>query len=369
MSVPFNESDFREMVRQALTEARTSAQSVVLHEDPLDSVQDIVSLLESGDEFGDVFGDVGWKDLTRVAGDPGKVKDALVGSALKIGVKAKTLLSVIIRGIPSLVIPFIKTNYERIHANERAQMSRIKQKYPDVFKHAGQLFTDDAKMVAFMINPVLMTAAVAAQGAADSVLGLADALGRGDPEISGQIKRVWRHVNRVPGQQRQPPQGKPAAKGNEDLYYQEGVVLEATDVQRLAAKLLRNPDFQKRLASTKVTHAVKADAERVKNETLNNLITFANQVRQIEDIEALRKIDSGIAQKVENQVQKLDQGEAESVIQTAIKEIKDASIEALVGKMKIDIEMLQQLKIPEKSELIAAYQKALSRIVDPSSKN
>lgn len=358
------------MVREALTEARSSAQTVVLHEEsPFDGIDDILSLLESGDEFGDAFGDAGWGDLAKVMGDPGKVRDAAIGSALRVGAKARSLLSVIVRNIHTLVIPFMKTHYDRIYARERAQMSRIQQKYPDVFKNAGELFTGDAKLAAFMINPVLMTAAVAAQGGADAVLGLTAALGASDSTIVDQVRRIWRQVNRLPQQMK--PDGQQAVqkpKGFDDLYYyDEGaegdVVLEASSVQRLAAKLLRNRQFQERLSKTKAVQAIKAEAEAVKNETLNSFIRFAQDLRQMEDIEALRRMDAELARRLERQIERTeDPGEAEAITRESIRAIKDASIKALVEKMRADIEAIKQMRVPDTSEMISAYEKAADRI-------
>lgn len=366
MARAFDEFDFKDMVKQILSEARGSAQTIVLHEDPNKHVADIIQILETGDEFGDAFGDVGWQDFAKVVGDPGKVKDAIVGSALKVGVKAKTIVSVIMRNLHTLVIPFVKSHYDEIYARERGELAKIKQKYPDVFRYASQIFTDDAKLIAFMINPVLMTAATAFKAPADVILGLVGALGASDNAISSQINKIWNKINRVsiPRQATSRSRGaeNKGHQGNEDLYYEESVMIEASSPQKLIANLLGNKDFQKRLAQTRDVYMIKQDAENVKNGTLNDLLKFANQVKQIEDLETLRKTDPGIAKSIEQKVEKLEPGEAESVIQASIKELKNASLDALTKKMEADIELLRQLDIPEKSELIAAYEKTLSMI-------
>lgn len=367
MSTPFNESDFRDMVKQTLAEARESAKNIVLREHKDEMVEDLKRLLESGDEFGDAFSDTGWKDFTKILGDPGKVKDAVVGSALKVGAKAQTLLSVVLRGIPSLVIPFIKTHYDQIYAREKSQLDRIRQKYPDVFKNAGQLFTGDAKLAAFMINPVLMTSAVAAQGSVDVVLGLTNALGAGDRGITDQVRQIWRHVNRLPASSASIGKSSriettPERKGNEDLYYTEGFLHEATQAQRLAVKLLRNKQFQQKLGHSHVVQDLKKMAETVKNETLNELIKFAQDIRQVEDIEGLKAMAPDLAQKIQQQLQRLSPGEQESVLRTTIQQVKNDSILALTEKMKEDIATLQKLQVPSASEMISAYEKALSEI-------
>lgn len=367
MSAGFTDEDFKELVKRSLLEARESAKTVVLRDELPSQIN------EYGDEFGDALGDVGWKDFTKVIGDPGKVKDAIVGSALKAGTRAHTLLSVIVRGIPSLIIPFIKTKYDRIYARERTQLGKIKQKYPDVFRNADKVFTDDGKLVAFMVNPVMMLAAVAATATPSVVLGLADALG-GDEAVSSQIKRVWQQIKRVPqhAQGREPRASSFETKprGNEDLYYEESreatLVLEADKAQRDVAKFIRSAPLQQLLSKSPVVQKLKSDAENIKNEALNATIDLATDIRQMDDIKALQRLDSNLARDLETKTRGLKPDEADAIIQASIKEIKDASIAALVKRVETQIKEFQKLRIPESSELISAYQKTLKAIQSTS---
>lgn len=359
-----NDDEFRGLVKQILTEARTSAQNVVLHEQQPDKdVKDIKQLLEYGDEFGDAFGDTSWNDFTKVMGSPGKVKDAIAGSIAKVGAKARSLLSVIVRGVPSLVIPFVRTYYDQIYSREAAQMSKIRQKYPDVFKNAGQLFTDDAKMVAFMINPVLMLSAVATDATLDAALGLAAALGAGDQAITDQIKRIWRNVNRMPGQVQKVKkvvQGKPT-NDDDDISF-EAFLREDQTPQRSASRIFKDSRFQQRLSKSPIVQTLKKNAETMKNATLNAVIKLAQDISQIQDLEGIKDLDAGLAQKIEQQISRLEPDETEAILKPIIDQVKQASIQALVERLNVSIEELQQLRVPPASEMIRAYQKAIEQI-------
>jgi hypothetical protein len=303
-------------------------------------------------------------------GDPGKVKDAAIGSALKIGAKAKSVVATVLKGIPSLIIPFIKTNYEKIYAKENAEMSKIRQKYPDVFRNASQLFTDDAKLAAFLVNPVLMLSYAATKGSLSSVFGLAKSLSARDEALVRDIKRIWQHVNRLATPSRTSNVANEPAKakaGNEDLYYKEGLGLNMSLLVEDAArakteKFINDARFKERLMKSAVVEDIKTSAETIINETLNSIIELAKKIIEIDDIESLESLGNNIRNQVEQKIEQLDPMSAEAAIPSIIESIKASIIDGIIQRLGLSIEEFEKLKLPTSSELISAYQKALDEI-------
>lgn len=360
----FNDFDFRKMIKETLQEARDEAKNVVFGDIDHD-VKALRRLLESGDEFGDAFGDTNFGDFKKILGDPGRVKDAVVGSALKVAAKTQTVLSVIFNGSWSLMSPFISAKYHKIHSRERSQMSMIKNKYPDVFKHADELFTDDAKLAAFLVNPVLMLGAVASAASADATMGLASALAAGDNHLVDEIKRLWNRVKQIPQERTNSVLSSRTKKQHDqfaNLYNNESKLYEATNEQRNVAKLLRNKEFQQRLASTRVVQDIKATAEAVKNETLNELIKFADQLKAVRTLDDLNDLDPNIGKEVEQQLNKVEQFDLQKAEQVVVKKLREDSLKALIENITNEIEGLQKLRVPTSSDLISAYKKTLDRI-------
>lgn len=360
----FNDFDFRKMIKETLQEARDEAKNVVFGDIDRD-VKVLRRLLESGDEFGDAFGDTSFGDLKKILGDPGRVKDAVVGSALKVAAKTQTVLSVILNGSWSLISPFISAKYHKIHSRERTQMNMIRSKYPDVFKHADELFTDDAKLAAFLVNPVLMLGSVAAAAGADATMGLASALAAGDNHLVDEIKRLWNRVKQIPQERTSSVLSQHTKKQRDpyaDLYSNESKLYEAPNEQRNIAKLLRSREFQQRLASTRVVQDIKASAEAVKNQTLNELIKFADQLKAVRTLNDIKDLDANIAKEVEQQLNKVVQTDLQKAEQVAVKKLREDSLNALIENITNEIEGLQKLRVPSSSDLISAYKKTLQRI-------
>lgn len=131
-------------------------------------------ILEIGDRYGD-SPDVGWDDLKKVVavGDP--IKTAM-GSIANIANKAKTIADVIIKGAPSLFVPFLSTKYEQIEADALTRQKQIESAFPEIFSHARKVWPDDASLALFALEPVWMTSAAVGSASLDVVLDLTDAL-------------------------------------------------------------------------------------------------------------------------------------------------------------------------------------------------
>lgn len=367
MPSAFDDNEFKRMVKETLTEARSSAQRIVFSEDVDDSIKELRRLLEAGDEFGDVGADVSFGDFAKTMGDPGKVAKSATGAVAKVGVKTRSLLSKIIAGVPSLVIPFISARYDRIVAKEKSAMARLRQKYPSVFSNADQLFTDDAKMVAFLVNPALMMGAIAAKASAEAALGLAGALSDGNDALTNKIDQLMQGLatknRQAPGAVSQMKKQRVVPKGNEDLYYIEGKRLtEATRSQKEVNRLFKDPDFIQQVAKASVTQDIKHQSETIINELLNEIIDLADAFRRANNVEDLERIDPTLVRDLVEPERGVDKAEFDNVASSVIKKIKETAVNELRGRVKSFIDALRQAQVPQNAEVYKAFGRALQRL-------
>jgi hypothetical protein len=323
------------------------------------------NLLEYGDEFGDV--DLGgWKDLMQVMGDPKQVADTVKASASIIGTKALTALKVILRGLPSTVIPFVRTNYDKIFRDEQGRLAAIKQKYPKVFLNAEQLFPTDAKLVAFMINPVMMTVSSATQASPGILLGLVEALGEGVADIEQQTKKLRSMVKGV-RENRLVEAPRPKAKSNNRAKAPEPAAAPTAEKRpsNPIISFIRDRAIQQELLTAPIVQSIIKDSEGLQNLTLNEVLKLSNSIielRTIEDIETQSPEIKQLVAQAKKQLAELDPTEQENVLDAVLKEFKSSALLALSERLETQIEEFIKANVPKQSDLIKAYSRAANRV-------
>ena len=332
-----DDKEFRDSIRDVLRDARTRVleETTQLFETDEDEFKKSFEfhLFEMGDEFGDVnLGDA--SDLLKLLGSPDRVARSALASAENIGSKARRVFDTIIKGIPSLVIPFVATRYDKIYDRERRRFAIIQGKYPDVFANAKRVFTTDAALVAFMVNPVVLTAAAATKASADVVLNLIDSLGVGDEGVGRIIKRIRR------------------VKGS-DLS-SEGLSLGPVllEARNPVEELLADEGFRERLERSSVVTGIKQEAEDVKNETLNDILQAAQAYESARSIEDLSRAGFD-AKRYLGAVDEID--DREDLDPIAIRTAKHAAVSLFMKNMELSLEELRSLGVPDDSELFKVY--------------
>jgi len=71
----------------------------------------------------------------------------------EISIRLKTALRVALEVALTTIIPWMDTDYKRIFNNQREALKKFKQEHAELFKQNLLGFSNDAKLVAFMLNP------------------------------------------------------------------------------------------------------------------------------------------------------------------------------------------------------------------------
>ena len=231
-------------------------------------------------ELGDAYGaspDVGAGKLMAAMGRPDQVASALVGSVANVANKTMTLVTTLLAGVPSLFVPFLKTKYENIDRAAAQRQSAIEAQFPEIFTHAHKIWKDDASLVAFMLEPVVVTAGAVGSVATDIILDLIDA-------IAGNKQFVSRFTKN------RQPRRRFSAGTSESLSLRSALLNEfmnkradVTDEQ-LHEMLLDEDGLGAELDSSENARRLKElgeEAKRNENDRLHSIINMHNKLQNM----------------------------------------------------------------------------------------
>ncbi len=319
--------DFNILVKQILKDARAVAHEKVLS--------------EYGDEFGPV--DLGnFSDLKKVFVSP--FNDALgtiKGALSKVSSRAWNTLEVAAKGIPSLVVPFLSTEYDKIFLKEEQRQQAIEQRYHEVFDKARKLWQGEAGKVAFMLNPFIYTAGKISNLSSQEALDVIDVL-------SGNNKEVVTRTNRL---------RKSLSLESKSL---KGALLENIDSS--IEDLLNDDSIRSAIMQSNIVRGIKTSARAMKNESLNDIKDIASDVSSAETIEELEKI---FKKKFPPSSQEsMKSSEKKAIEMSLISAIKDSTLKTIINTLQMQLMELEEIDVPEASDLIVVYQNVLSSIQD-----
>ncbi len=276
--------EFKALIKQALSESRAKF------------IEESNIILELGDTYGDV--DLGgWSDLKGAMGQPGRAVRATMGATAAVANKARTLMTKLIAGIPSLIVPYLKTNYKKLDEDEKKRQSEIERMYPDVFSVAKKAFPDDTLLFAFMLDPVLILTSYASKIGLDVSLDLTDALSGHSPHVLRRTSKFRRRIGttRIEGveykrlveddemnlefEPDEPTQNKQDDKIKRFKPEEED--------EKGFEILLKNPMFQSTLISSKPVQDIMQQSRIAKNTKLNGLLTLNKNVLKATSVQDL----------------------------------------------------------------------------------
>lgn len=336
MAERFSDDDFKEMVKSVLDEAREEAKDLVLREGP-------EPLEEYGDEFGDV--DLGnFSDFKKIFIKPfTDVAKTALGHLSKISSSARTAVEKFLRGIPTLIVPFLSARYDDIFSREERRLQEIQRKYGDVFDKASEVFKGDAKLVAFMLNPGMMLAAAAATESSSAILEIAEAISGQSPEVTSRTTRIRQSLS----------------VSSESTLARLVLEDEQEDKQMLS-DLVNDRDFQRSINESPKAREIKRDTQDAINSTLNE---FREDARKMSAANTFEQVSKLIDQKVvPPAVEGMKPEDLAKSTAVALTQFKHAYIDGITQGLKMAVKEFSTLDIPEGADLTKVYDKVINEI-------
>lgn len=329
--------EFRAAIKQILSEARQ------------ESFKQTALLLELGDEFGDTSFDS--DDLGKIVPDIGQLAKTTLGSIANISNKVRTLISVFLRSIPALVVPYVKVKYEKIYADEARRQREIERMYPEIFTIARKGFSGDGQLFAFMLNPVVMTAISVGRLGSDVALDLIDGLSGSSPDVITKTRPLRRRVG-----------------ARESLTLASSILLEdpldkpgSGEKKSDVSKLLNDENFQQIVMNCEPTKKIIEAAKNVKNTTLNAVLSQAKEIVNATSFDELADLGLSMNQNLDRTREQIETENPDAIAQI-VASTKKETIKAFVKHINDSIESFKQANIPEDSDLFKVYGKTNERL-------
>ena len=332
MAEGFSDEDFKKMVKSVLGDARKEAKDLILRESS-------EQLQEYGDEFGST--DRGhFSDFKRIFINPfTDVAKTALGHLSKVSSSARTAVEKFLRGIPTLIVPFLSARYDDIFSREQQRLQEIQRKYGDIFDKASEIFKGDAKLVAFMLNPGTMLAAAAVTQAPAAILEIAEA-------ISGQSSEIMR-VRR-------------SLSINSESTLAQLVLEDEQSDKEMLLDLVNDRDFQRSINDSSKAREIKRDTQKAINDTLNE---FRDDARKMAAADTFEKVSKLIDQKViPPAVQGMKPEDLTKSTAIALTQFKHAYIDGITRGLKMAVKEFSALDIPEGTDLTRIYSKVINEI-------
>lgn len=292
------------------------------------------------------------KDLYNVFVKPfTDVIDTTVGKTKELSQRAQTLAKVTFEAIVTSIIPTLKDDYEKIFADEAAQLQKLKSQYGEVYDATWAAFKEnDIVAAAFLYDPAAMITTKIAQQAPIQTVKLINVLTGG--KLDGFLKRL---VDRL----------KLGNKGSSNR--SQGPGLPESYVKTLS----ENIDIGEILTQDKVFELIndnstvsrmKSSTRAIVNKKLTTIIqraTVISSAKSVSDLEQKLGIKLKGSDKL-NQIQ--DQTEKTKLEQMILKVTKKSLIEFYVkGLQKLVTDALKA-GVPQRHAYIVAVKKTLSKL-------
>ena len=319
-------------------------------------------LVELGDAYGDV--DYDSKDLARVFGDPQRVIRSIVGNTANIANSVRRVVSTVMHGLPSLVIPFVRTHYDEITNQSRRRQESIRRKYPEVFEPASKIFKGDALLTAFMISPVTMVSAYAGRSAPDVMLSLLEALGGKDGRVLSYTRRarasVTVNLETVMREAIDDDEEEIRSFGEPDAPKRPSGTGRSQDVTNVQ-DVIEDEGFKAALGSTPIVVDIQQEAKQDYDERLKRMISIARDVQGVTTVADIAKLVNTRPDvfRYFSQLDGDDKAQAETIVSGTTRRIM---IDEIVKVLKDELTVYQREGVPNESGIYQAYGKALTRI-------
>jgi hypothetical protein len=300
------------------------------------------------------------KDLLNVFVKPfTDVVATAAGKTKEISKSGQNLLRTSFEAIATTVLPMFKDSYERIFAEEKNAIDKIRNEYADVYKSNWDAFQkNDALCVAFAYRPDLFLDIAAVKKAPKVAAKMLSVLS------GGRLDNILAKLLRA-------PTAAPAHKSSKNKKYDmgggvdfgEGFLHEddESDNDNPLVKLVTNKKVKEVIASNPRVVAMGKEAKGIVRATLSKAykqVQAVSQAKSVEDLQRILKKPIEGADKL-GQLQPQERQAAEAnLVKTLKQSIKNFYIKNLEAQAKSAVDQ----GVPQNHPYVNDYQSVVAKI-------
>jgi hypothetical protein len=299
----------------------------------------------------------------------------------ELGIRVKTALKVALEVVLTTLIPWLDTDYKKIFNTQREELKRFKQQHAELFKQNLLGFSNDAKLVAFMINPGIYITAGLVRKSPDVAVRMIDTIKDAHVGWVEEWEIIKHRVSLPFDPHAQKLSHRVASRRQTSMftkrygkdYYPSDIPMGEAAVPKSAqqqkrqaqspvdalAAFVKRPDVVKSLENSQVARGFKAEGQRVLNgiaSGLNQSISRIMNVRTVADIERL------IGKNILNKLTKLQPKERQMVEQEMVEQVRAAAKAFYTKNLTAEIENVKKDGVDANNMYIRTLQGMLSKL-------
>lgn len=304
------------------------------------------------------------------------VVQTAAGSAKQLSASAQTVVKVGFEAIMTSLIPMLSDDYERLFANEKAKLDKIKGEYAAVYKSNWDAFKDhDFLLAAFMYRPDMFLDAKLAKQAPKVCASLLSILSGG--ALDNALTKVGAAINQHTksnadyvsnNYQNAPKRANTGHTKNPVDMFGESVINEddakpkeqPTPPSGLTG-LVTNEKVKAFLAKQPLVQKTSQVGQALVKDTLTKVYNTASQVMQAKDVGALQK---AVGKKIKgiDEMMKLPANERQAAEQVVMSTTKKAAQSFYVKELEKHVQEAIKQGVPQNHPYVAVYQQVISKI-------
>ena len=333
---------------------------------------------EYGDQLSDV-GDIGSEeDLKKIFVNPfTDVFKTTKSSLAKISSRARGVASTLIQGVLATIIPAFSVHYDKIFERERRRRQKIEEKYKNIIeRNKKALFgNDEAKLLAFLLNPVFYITSVGVYQAPKQTLEMLGGLTKDDysrkkaqKAINFLEKAFEKEFGKDSMMGRRSKKETPSL--NKDAFGEAKMNIFARllneqkpndEMVQQALEVLNDERVQQALQNSPIVRGLKRDTERMVDETIKDIQDEVNNLNRIRNIEEMGNIIGRDVEK-ELRAQNIPEEELKQAKEVALKQVKSSVLGTYLKLAQKNLEEFKNLKLSDELGLVKKWERLISEI-------
>lgn len=303
--------------------------------------------LGDGGDFGLEFGSP--KKLYQTFLEPfADVFSTAAGKTKELSIKLQTLGKTAFEAIGTTFLPTMKSNYDKIRADEKIAMDKIKSQYADVYKRAWDAIKDhDILAAAWMYDPTSMVTSTVIKHAPTQVFNLINVLAGGALD---KLKNKAKKNNDKSSFDMNVFNKIFSGLGGDKKH--EGLIREGVELNDKIAELINsNPRAMQMMA----------DGKKVFRSSLERMFDDANAVKKARSIDDLQKA-LGKQVPALQKVASLQEPERSQVEQKLLQACRSSTVAFYVDMLKKQAKAAIEAGVPKDHPYITDIKDAIARI-------
>lgn len=265
------------------------------------------------------------------------------GKTKELSVKAQTLGKTALKYAATSIMPSIADDYERIFADEKKKLEKIKREYKPVYDRVWEAFAhEDLKVLAFFYDPFAAGALLSYFGGKEATRAALDVV---NALSGGMLDHLL-----VRGEKRRSPV-QSGVGGDVD----EGVIRESDDKKNLgsAVKKALKSDSARKLADM---------TQGIVQTSLNTVVNRAKMVSNAKTLGDLTKAGFDVPREAMAQVEKVPQEERGGLEAALLQGVKKSAIEFYAKNLEGQLRRALDSGVPRSSQYVKDYEKAVATV-------